>query len=202
MINKMSTSSMTNKAWYRSMLAGNDAFSPGAYELISTTTLTGTQSSVTLTSGGSWAAYKHLQVRIVARGSTASSYQEDMVMRYNSVTSGYFSHLMQGNGSTVTSAGATAQAQAIVGYVPAASDTTGSFGATIIDLIDINNTTTNKTFKSLSGMYAVSTRFRIGLQSGSVADTSALTSLTFYAKSNLADGFIAGSRFSVYGIKG
>jgi hypothetical protein len=79
------------------------------------------------------------------------------------------------------------------------NSTASSFGAGVIDILDPFSTTKNKTLRGLGGITS-SEATNIALRSGSWASTSAVTSITCLPFS--ADNWVAGSRFSLYGIKG
>jgi hypothetical protein len=170
-------------------------FNGSDYELISTTILPSTQSSVVFDVSSFASTYKHLQVRVVARSNRADL-DSPLGMQFNGITSGYFWHELQGTGSAVQSQSATSQTSMRLGTPTAASSATNNFGATIIDILDAYSTTKNKTFRSFSGATNLN---RIKLMSGSVASTNSATSITVLDQFG---SFIAGSRFSLYGIKG
>jgi hypothetical protein len=168
------------------------------YELISTTVLGTATSSVAFASLGTYSStYKHLQVRYVARdtyGATANA----ILMRINSETSGYSNHILEGNGSAVSSNGIT-NTVLRVGNIAEASATANSFGAGVIDILDPYSTTKNKTVRSFAGVNAGGANL-VTLMSGAYLSTTAVSSLTFV----FTDGSnaVVGSRFSLYGIKG
>jgi hypothetical protein len=107
-------------------------------------------------------------------------------------------HNLTGDGSSVTS-GYSAQARIIPGETPTQLSTTGIFGATVIDFLDYAVTSKNKTTRALTGLYENSFQ-RIELKSGLWISTAAITSMTLAESTTL--GFVSGSRFSLYGIRG
>lgn len=171
------------------MLAGNAAFSPGAYDLLETQVLTSSASSVTFTGLGSYSDYKHLQVRMVQiTSSIVGTY-----MQLNGDTgTNYSTHYLIGTGSSAISGAGTSTSNPYAGY----ADDLG--GAGIVDVLDFSNTNKYTTWKSLAGENDAITP-RIALFSGAWLNTSAVTSMTFY---HTASNFQIGSRFSLYGIKG
>jgi hypothetical protein len=80
-----------------------------------------------------------------------------------------------------------------------AQDTATSWGAGVVDILDSFSTTKNKTIRSLTGKNGNSTR-EIQVWSGAWRNTNSVTSITL-STSSLAN-ISAGSRFSIYGIKG
>jgi hypothetical protein len=83
-----------------------------------------------------------------------------------------------------------------VGDIPAPTSNTAIFGASIIDILDSYSTTKNKTMRAFSGAnYALPD---IRLSSGLFLSTAAINSITIFA--NIGPNFLAGSRFSLYGV--
>lgn len=197
MINSMARSLITAKKWYRSMLAGNTAFSPGSYDLISTTVLTGSQSSVSFDVTGLGSTYKHLQLRMVARSDRSASGGDYIRLRFNSDSgSNYSIHSLLGNGSSAISETQTNVTQMSFERIGSSDLTSGNFGALVIDMLDPFSSSKFKTVKNLGG---VSTNYVMS-QSGYWASTSAVTAVNVVVGGG--SNFITGSRFSIYGIKG
>lgn len=158
---------------------------PSDYELISTTILASTATSVTFSSIPS--TYKHLQIRMAAN-STASG---ATFFQFNSDTgNNYAQHIMYGNGSSVAS-GATTSANA--GYIGYTTTGTNIFPASVIDILDFASSTKNKTARILHG----DNISNIMLNSAAWFSTAAITSITLYPNAN----YVVGSRFSLYGVK-
>jgi len=178
----------------RGYRAGNGA--PPAYELIQTQVLTSSQSAVNFSSIPQ--TYKHLQLRTSVKSDRGGGF-DILVMRINGATTGYSQHALYGDsGSSAVVSSATASAANIqVGWVYG-SATTSAFGPSVIDILDYASTTKNKTVKSLNGMTTGTPR--VFLYSGAYFSTTTVSSLSFV--SNYAANWIAGSRFSLYGIKG
>jgi hypothetical protein len=173
--------------------------SAGAYEQIATAFGTGSSGVVTFSSIPS--TYKHLQIRIVSR--EANGVRSDnpgfRITLNGSTASNYARHILQGNGSAVTSAASSAAAFMLNGFSAGASNDTNSFGATIIDILDYASASKNTTLRTLSGS-STSSNPRIGLHSGLWNVTDAVTSITLTDNEGL--NYTSSSRFSLYGIKG
>jgi hypothetical protein len=168
----------------------------GDFELISTTLISSNTASVVFDVSSFASTYKHLQIRATARsGQTVSG--EYINVRLNGATS-YWHHGLEGNGSSVTSYGASTTSMAMA-QVARGDSTASSFGAGVIDILDPFSTTKNKTLRGLGGI-AISGTTNIALRSGSWASTDAVTSITCLPFS--ADNWVSGSRFSLYGIRG
>ena len=170
----------------------------GSYDLLQTEILTGSQASVTFSSLGDYATdYQHLQIRFVARSTRASS-GDDLAIQFNADTgSNYAYHLLQGNGSTVGSFAETSQTEMGFMRVTSDGDTADAFGAGVIDLLDVFESSKNKTIRGLSGGVPASNP-RIRLTSGLWIDTDSLTEIKCFA---LAGNLTAESRFSLYGLR-
>jgi len=179
------------------ILASSGGAAAADYELISTTVLSSTASSVNFTSlGTAAAAYKHLQVRATVR-SARNLVGDELLFGFNSDTAWgttYKGHRLYGNGSSVSSGNT---GTIYMADTPGATATSGAYAAVIIDILDFASTTKNKTIRALFGN--ASNNNVIMLTSGLWISTSAVTSV------NLIDGndnFAIGSRFSLYGLKG
>ena len=179
--------------------AGNGG-TGGNFDLISTTILGSSTASITFDTSTLGSTYKHLQIRSVTRYSSSTN---PMLMRFNadSTYTNYRTHWLWGNGSAVSSD--TRQAAGYTGMSvnqdAIGSDFTASvFGPSVIDILDPFSSSKNKTVRSLVG--TPGTYNNVRLQSGLWLNTAAVTSITLldFGGSN----FIAGSRFSIYGIKG
>jgi hypothetical protein len=173
----------------------------GDYELIESVILGTDTSSVTFSSLATYAStYKHLQIRYVARSSQAQTFAGITVRFNGDSATNYGTHLLAGNGSSVFSnsflnqTGILADQREVMG----ANGPANAFGAGVYDILDAYSTTKNTTTRLLGGRGFVSGDSVIMLASGLWRNTASLTSIDLVANAN----FVAGSRFSLYGIKG
>jgi hypothetical protein len=172
----------------------------GDYELISTTILPSNAPSVTFDVSSFAFTYKHLQIRFTGRSASASTGQE-LTIRVNGVsTNSYSWHFLRGTGSIVQSEAGSTTNGMYLGQFSAASATANHFTSGVIDLLDPYSTTKNKTFRGFSGISDPSLT-RILLYSGLFQSTNAVDSITIFSQ-NFTDNIVAGSRFSLYGIRG
>lgn len=181
--------------------AGAGGGAAGAFEQISTTTLSGTQASVTFSSIPS--TYKHLRIHMTMRSDRAGAENEILFVRFNGNTgSNYASHFIRSNSDYGVTVGSYTSETYMRGeQYPATGDTANAFGVAIIDVTDYANTTNNKTQRILSGKKALSTaQDAVSLRSGLWLSTSAISSITL--GNQLGSNFVSGSRFTLYGIKG
>jgi hypothetical protein len=185
--------------------AGAGVADLGSYELISTSLITGTSTTSVVFDVSTLAStYKHLQIRAVVRTSRSPETNSNHAMRINADTgANYAAHVVRGTGSAVQSfAGASQTYISISDGTSSTNSTANSYSAMVIDLLDPFSSTKNKTVRGLFGN-AASTYFGSGdirLFSGFRNNTEITTSVTIYDLN--AGYFLAGSRYSIYGVKG
>lgn len=200
-VKSLSSSSLTNNVFYRSLLAGSDPFTPfnAADDLLEEITLTSSASSVTFSGLGAYSDYAHLQIRAVARTNRPLDDVESILMNLNGdYGSNYTSHALDGNGSLAGASAALGQT-AIFLRLPS-NLTTDAFGSFILDVLDFQNASKNTTTRALIG--AVNSTYPIiQLGSGLWNSTSAVTSISFACYQGGSVGFTSGSRFSLIGIR-
>ena len=201
-ITKMSNSGIASlgSEKYNDMLAGNAPFQPGVYESIATLTGNGAFTSIPST-------YKNLQLRVVGVDTYApgSAYDITYTLTFNSDTSAsnYAFHQVTGNGSTISlnsiASGSYGNIQipsgdAIAGYGAVA-------GASIVDILDYQSTTKNKTVTAFSGVnYNGSVAGFVSLTSGLWLNSS--TAINRIAIAFNGNGVTTGTKIALYGIKG
>jgi hypothetical protein len=170
----------------------------GDYELISTEILTSSQSSITFSNLGDYSStYKHLQIRVVGRTDRSGEPGDVLTVRFNADSgSNYAYHYLSGNGSTVVSAASSSQTEIWLWRLAGNTATANSFGGMVVDILDVY-ATKNKTVRALSGMTGGLNEVYLG--SGLWNSTASVTSIVL---DQLGGNFVAGSRFSLYGIRG
>jgi hypothetical protein len=165
-----------------------------AFELITTSILSSAAASVVFSSIPQ--TYKHLQIRMVTRGNNSSG----VFALYGSFNGNqtYAWHRIKTDGSSNTADGASSQSVMVIGNQPNANDTSNAFSGTIVDIPEYTSSSKNKIVKYISWFVGSNYGF---VHAGSAAqfDTTAINSITISQQGNQ---FIAGSRFSLYGIKG
>jgi hypothetical protein len=177
---------------FRSMLAGNAAFIPTAFNSIATANPAGTS---TFTFSSIPSTYQHLQIRF---WNLTSANGESVLMRFNGDTGGnYTRHRLRGYSSVASSSGSNGNTSMYVNSSGNGSSTTyPEFG--IIDIHDYANTSKYKSMKDLNGV-DVSGSGDVSFQSGLWMSTSAINSITFLVT---AGTFSTGTIFALYGIAG
>lgn len=168
-----------------------------SYESIATVTVgSGGTTPITFTSIPS--TYKHLQLRGIARTTTA----ERINLIFNSDTgSNYSMHRLVGNGSAASASAQTSQAAIWVGSgYDGVSQTADTFTAFIIDILDYTSTTKTKTLRAFDGLDKNGSG-GIELSSGGWFKTpEAITSISMSIQSGTS--FAQYTHFALYGIKG
>lgn len=189
-------SGLVNFAETRSMLVGNEVFVQRTFELISSSILNATTPSITFDVSTLSSTYKHLQIRLTAR-TTRAEINDALFFRLNGDTgSNYARHQLFGNGSTVSSIAGTSEGSTGNNAITGSSATANIFGVGIFDFLDVFSSTKNKTIRSSSGLTANFNQ--VMLASGLWMNTEIVNSINIQANGN----FLAGSRFSLYGIRG
>jgi len=173
--------------------AGAEVGVAGAYELITTEILGSAQASITFSNLGDYSStYKHLEIRYTARTARAAT-DDDLLISFNGITTDYYRHQLYG-GET-SAAQSFANASRTVGFTTGATSTTGNFGAGVLQILDAY-ATKNKTVRSFNGGTNLN---RVFLLSNGWFNTASITSI---ALSGANGNLVAGSRFSLYGIRG
>ena len=180
------------------------AASTNSYESIATVTVgSGGSSSISFSSIPS--TYKHLQIRCLTQDNRATFGMSGFDIKFNSdsTATNYAYHLLNGDGSV---AGAGGAANTLIHVYDSTGTTTGgSFGATIIDVLDYQSTNKNKTVRSLGGIdfngVIAGYGGRVTMISGLWMNSStAISSIQIVP--NLGTSFNQYSSFALYGIKG
>jgi hypothetical protein len=172
----------------------------GAFDLLETTTLASSASSVTFSGLDAYSDYKHLQIRAVERFDGAFSTTSTELIFNGDTSNSYSQHKLEGDGSSVSSDNKTNQDNIDLETTPRANADSGIFSSRVIDILDFSSTNKNTTVRCLAGLVAPNiSRTRVYLISGAYYSTDAITSLTFQPA--LSANYIAGTRFSLYGVK-
>lgn len=197
MITTVKTSSVVQgMPKYRSMLAGNPAYTPPSFESIATAT--GTGSSATITFSSIPSTFKHLQIRYVGRTDNSASSRNYYIRLNSDSGANYAYHRLYGDGSVVGAEGYASQTEAYCfSSMPGALAGTNTMGVAITDLLDYSSSTKNKTLRTLHA-FDNNGSGNINLSSGLWMSTSAVTSITIV----MANGnWTTASTFALYGIK-
>lgn len=180
-------------------ISGNltPAWSPeGAYDSLATISLSTATSSITFS--GIPTGYKHLQLRILARATYASS-DTGGILNFNGDSgSNYAWHRVYGDGGTVTTTASSSATFARIDRMSGASTTANVFGGFIVDILDYANTSKYKTMRSIGG-YDANGAGWIGLNSALWMSNSAITSITFANADST--NLVQYTQAALYGVK-
>jgi len=171
------------------------------YELITTTLITTDTASVTFSSLGDYSStYKHLQIRATGRTAEATTSNRNIALRLNADTgSNYSAHSVRGNGTAVASTGISSQTSLQrEDFFVGNNATANIFGGAVVDVLDPYSSSKNTTIRILTGLNASASK--ISLMSGAWYNTASLTSIQIFVGNS--ENILAGSRFSLYGIRG
>ena len=198
-ITKFSNSTLKTPNRYNDFLAGNTAYDPGGYWPIASAAGTGSSGTITLSSIPG--TYKHLQVRYSVRCDGVSTSNAQLRLGLNGDTANnYTYHYLQGDGSTVSALGETAQGFATQYQAsPGGGTTASTMGVGIIDILDYSSSSKNKTIRVFSGVDFNNAYTGYATSSSNLwLSTAAITQMTF----TLSFGnFTTASSIELYGIK-
>lgn len=196
-IKSLAQSSILQSQRGNSALAGYES---NYFHHLETVRLGGTASSVEFTNLARYSDFQHLQIRAVFRTNRSGYTATYWGMRFNGDTgSNYSWHWLNGgySGSAVQSSGQANASAMRTCWAPGANASANLFASSITDILDPFDTTKNKTIRTLGGK--TESEQMVLLSSGNWRSTTAVTSITIFDE--LSASFIAGSRFSLYGLK-
>lgn len=142
--------------------------------------------------------YTHLQIRTIARSTTAGTGADWLYCQFNSDTgSNYAHHRLIGDGATASAGAAASVTEVRVGAPLRDGNTAGIYGVSVVDILDYTNTNKNTTVRSLIGQDRNGAG-EVTFYSGLWLNTSAITSIKLYSESNNLKQY---SSIALYGIK-
>lgn len=190
------SSGIVNFQKHQSMLAGIEL---NKFHHLETVRLGSSTASVTFTNLGQYSDFQHLQIRYVVRSSISDVVDELFIYFNGDTGSNYSNHYLRSNGSSITSNANSSYGKlydwgnTITGNTAPAN----SFGVGVMDILDPFETSKYTTVRTLGGS-PYSNAGYIALNSGLWQNTSAITTMEFDLPTS---AFLAGSRFSLYGLK-
>ena len=172
---------------------------PGDYEFIQTSALVGGETSVAFTNLDSYSStYTSLQIRCLTRTTRAAG-AELIQVRINEDSSSTYSWTrISGNGSSVSGFSGYEETNMRLGRSSAATSEANSFSPTIIDVHDPYSLTRKTSFRFFSGLTGAGTSSTVEVGGGATNILSVVSSIRLIT----IGSFVAGSRFSIYGIRG
>lgn len=177
-------------------LVGGVIIPPTDYESIATTTVgAGGAASITFSSIPS--TYKHLQLRILGRGS-AGSFPNTAIQLNGDTGANYRVHYLGADGaSTFAGDFGASQTSANTGWLAGSSQAVNVFGVSIVDILDYSETTKNKTIRAIGGCDNNGSGL-VGLWSGLWLNTGAVSSIVM---SPAGGSWVQYSQIALYGVK-
>ena len=169
----------------------------GVFESIGTTTLSSSTASVTFSSIPQ--TYKHLQIRVFARGDRPSPSDYCNFQFNGDTASNYQEHQLYGIGSTPVSGSDNVQTYINTMNITGASAAASTFGVCVLDILDYASTNKYKTTRHLTGWDNNTANGVVSFESGHWRSTNAITSIRFFP---LGANFVQYSSIALYGIKG
>jgi hypothetical protein len=189
----ISTGVKRSKVWDQSAIV----YPPNGYVAIASTTV-GSGGASTIDFTGIPSIYKHLQLRVIARG-TASVTDQEQYITFNGTSTNYYSaHILYGTGSSALATVSTYTSVNLLPRLIAASSTASTFTSYVTDILDYQNTNKNKVIRSLGGFDANGSG-EIDFMSGLWMNTSAISSISIRPSSS---NFAQHTSFALYGIEG
>jgi len=193
----MAVVSIKNKLRRGNLLVGNEAYDPGAFYPIATTTVgSGGSSSVTFSNIPS--TYTHLQVRGFYNLTSAVTNFTYFRLNNDTTSTNYATHIFYGNGTGASTFAATSSSGRDYHLFQVANGAQQPIPF-ILNILDYANTNKYKVSRLLYGSDDnTGGRQEVGLMSGLYMSTSAVSRLDFV----IGGGNIAQySHFALYGIK-
>jgi hypothetical protein len=180
-------------------ISGN-LFTPSqSFDSIATATVSTPVSSITFSSIPQ--GYRHLQIRGISRIDTGGTSSGRQIMRINGDSgSNYDFHGLYSDGSTAGSEASVGNTFIHLTSAVLDGNTANVFQGCVVDILDYADTNKNKTTRTLYGN-DFNGSGEANFYSGLWMSTSAITSLTIYARSTLTPLFKQYSTFALYGVK-
>jgi hypothetical protein len=197
MIKSALQSSLTNDIKYNSMSVGN---LPSNEYLIQSHVLDAATAVIEFNVTGLGSQFRHLQLVTSVRTNRSDADSDPVRIRFNSDTgSNYARHRLIAYLSTnLISGAATSQnAMFITESAACANNAANIFAGVVTDILDPFQTNKNKTIRSFGGNHASGWN-AVELYSGFWNNTNAVTTITLTPL--IGTNFVAGSRFSLYGV--
>jgi hypothetical protein len=169
---------------------------PTGFNSISTLTVGGTaQSTLEFTSIPQ--TYKHLQLRVFARGSSIDAFR--IQFNGDTATNYSFHYLFGARGGSSGSSNGTTQSYGIAMWSMGMPNAASTFGFGIYDILDYKDTNKYKTVRGFDGWDANGSG-GIGTNSSNWRSTSAITSIKLFPSTGGVT-FQQYSTFALYGIE-
>jgi len=176
-----------------------------AEELVCDLLLTGAQASfdtdtILGIAGSLPAVYRHLLLEVSGRCDTGATDTQAVAIRFNNDSGGnYDDEFVQGGGATASAAESLAATQGRIGNFPAATAVASAGSGIRIEVWDYASATFQKSYVALNAFKRQTTTGNVfsAQFAGHWRNTAAITRIQVLS---VAGNFIAGTRFSLYGV--
>lgn len=166
-------------------------------------TLSGNNSSNTLTFSSIPQTYKHLQIRCLSQNTAGGSGNAAAQLYFNGVNTGtsYSWSFLQTSGGTPGASYTVSTSSITLIGLECYPGSTATSSVGVIDILDYASTSKNKTIRYFGGANGNETggAYAFGISSGTYVDTTAITSISI--KNSSGTAFANMTRFALYGIK-
>jgi hypothetical protein len=171
---------------------------PAAYEFIALANPSGSNS---FTFSSIPQTYKHLQLRGILKDSEPTDNGSNTYIQFNGTDLNY-GNQFRGVGGGVIQVANSLTSPINMGFTSCSRAADANvWGSFIVDILDYSKTTKFKTFMSNADqVFSTTGDTIIGMWSGTLNSTSAISSITIYSQSSRT--FVANSTMALYGIKG
>lgn len=180
------------------IMAASGVGAGGDFELLQTIDLSGQSTYIDFTGINTYSGYKHLHIRALTRSVTGTT--GDLRFLFNYDPSALYAYSFLWGFSSINeirSIGSSSVNEGRAGKRAGSNEPSGIFGVSVIDILDFNSTSKNKTLRAMGGVGSGDADPLF--VTSSYNSTNPITSITFGDGSN---AFSAGSRISIYGVKG
>jgi len=195
------SSILQNFPKYRSMLAGNSAYVPPAFESIMTVSGSGSSGTVTLSAIPS--TYTHLQLRWIGRQTQSGRSDNAAIwLTFNSDSGANYAYqnFLGYPSSTSVQSQQNQNYIALENSLTRGASTTNNYGVGVLDILDYTNTSKWKAVRSFQGVNQNTADNGLALTNGQWRSTSAITSITITEQTGFGN-LTTLSNFALYGIK-
>ena len=177
-----------------------------AYDLLESVTLSSPAGSVTFSGLDSYSDYKSLQIRMVTRQDVSGSATNYMNFNADEAAN-YTTHFVSGSSSGSTPSAYTYLNEDYIRVSNAdrlTQSIADSFSPAVVDIYDFastNKTTTVRVLEGRVGGDPTQSTNQVAIRSGLWNSTAAVTSISFNLPLVGYSNFVAGSRFSLIGVR-
>jgi len=172
-----------------------------AFESIATANGTGSSGVITFNSIPN--TYKHLQLRMISKGTLPYGFPAGIRYDFNgdSTSSNYYGHNIRADGTTVSASHGSGNTS--YSWTTGGSVGTNVYAVGIMDILDYSSTSKLKTGRTIVGADYNNVATGMIIHASFLwQNTAAINSITLTADSTYTGNFTTASSFALYGIRG